>query len=85
MSGMLWFSEGTRRRWSGLGGGEEQRLERILLVSRTFYYNLKPLPAPPSIVNSLGKKHENLGLYLLVCVVSTLVNERCVSTPDNGV
>ena len=26
VSGMLWFSEGTRRRWRGLGGGEGQRL-----------------------------------------------------------
>ena len=73
---------GNKEEMEWVGRVRGKRLERILLVSRTFYYNLKPLPAPPSIVNSLGKKHENLGLYLLVCVVSTLVNERCVSRPD---
>ena len=76
---------GNKEEVEGVGRVRGKRLERILLVSRTFYYNLKPLPAPPSIVNSLGKKHENLGLYLLVCVVSTLVNEGCGSSPDNGV
>ena len=76
---------GNKEEMEWVGRGRGKRLERILLVSRTFYYNLKPLPAPPSIVNSLGKKHENLGLYLLVCVVSTLVNEGCGSSPDNGV
>ena len=76
---------GNKEEMEWVGRVRGKRLERILLVSRYFYYNLKPLPAPPSIVNSLGKKHENLGLYLLVCVVSTLVNEGCVSSPDNGV
>ena len=76
---------GNKEEMEWVGRVRGKRLEQILLVSRTFYYNLKPLPAPPSIVNSLGKKHENLGLYLLVCVVSTLVNEGCGSSPDNGV
>ena len=30
VSGIMWFSEGIRRRWSGLGGGEGQKLRADL-------------------------------------------------------